>query len=107
MYNILAVLNSLNTLTVSYHCLHVVGLAAFFVWVRAKQFGCQCHRGNSLSCRSSNKNIACSTATSLFLCWEKLFIIVNLFLEKEARCRKPIKLENCVLGYEFYIVLWA
>ena len=48
----------------------VIGLAAFYAWARAKHFGCHsvclsfCHH-REVTFRSSNLNIACSTATSL------------------------------------------
>ena len=47
-----------------------IGLAAFYAWARAKHFGCHsvclsfCHH-REVTFRSSNLNIACSTATSL------------------------------------------
>ena len=49
---------------------HLFGLAAYYAWARTKHFGCHsvclsfCHHGE-VTLRSSNVNIACSTATSL------------------------------------------
>ena len=47
----------------------LVGLAAFYAWVRAKHFGCHSLfvilSSQEVTFMSSNVNIACSTATSL------------------------------------------
>ena len=52
-----------------------------------------CHHGKSLS-RSSNVNIACSTATGLSPVIGKVILYCNFVSRGQARHRKPIKLEN-------------
>ena len=74
------------------------GLAAFYVWARAKHFGChsvcQCViTGIHFEVVKLEHHVSAATIV-FFRRWEKLLSILLLYLESHTRYRKSKKLEE-------------